>query len=204
VQLKKNKKFIFSYLKYKLKKFYWHKKYRLRLRLKKTNKFPNFFLIRKKGLDLRCSRKKYNRQIKIVITSNNVYCTLLKLENGEISSTLLVHSAGKLKVRMSKKLLRRYALDRILNLFLARVRKMLNAGGVILVLNAPLKIRKRIVRLLFLRLRKYVIKVKKNEKSIQTKGFRSILIKFLSKKIFNGCQAKKQKRKKRKSFRIIR
>lgn len=105
---------------------------------------------------------------------------------------------------MSKKLLRRYALDRILNLFLARVRKMLNAGGVILVLNAPLKTRKRIVRLLFLRLRKYVIKVKKNEKSIQTKGFRSVLIKFLSKKIFNGCQAKKQKRKKRKSFRIIR
>lgn len=203
----KNKKFYKKKISWKLKKkakrYYWRTK--LRLRLKKTNKPTYFFLIRaKKGSGTVYNKKKYNRQIHIRITSNNVFCTLLKLDQGVITKTLLVTSAGKAKVRMSKKLLKRYALDRILGIFYARARRIMNAGGLIVILVVPIKTRKRIVRNLNFNLRKYVTKKIVNGKKIETKGYRSLLIKILDKKIFNGCQAKKKKRKKKNFSRLKR
>lgn len=201
IKIKKNKKFYFSKLKKKIKRYYWRKK--LRLRLKKTKKTKFFFYIKKKNQLNLFQNKKYNRQITIKITGNNIFCSVCQLKKGKVFKTLLITSAGLLKIKMSKKLLKRYALDRVLKLFRFRARKFLNAGGIIFVLTIPIKIRKRIIKSLTF-FRKYKIKTLFNKKLIETRGYRAILIKILDKKIFNGCQMKKRKRKKKNFSRLKR
>lgn len=180
-----------------VKRLRWRRK--LRRRLKSYNMPRHFFKtvskINNKFLWL--DSKKYAHKLNIRISPNNVYCTLVCLKT---KKTLLVGSAGKFRVRMSKKLLRRYALDRILKIFFLKVERLLTSRGIIIYLVAPLRTRKRILKMV-LRLRKYIF-INRSDRlphPVKTKGFRAVLIKFFSKKIFNGCRPPKKKRKKRKN-----
>lgn len=61
--------------------------------------------------------------------------------------------------------------------------------------TAPIRLRKKIISLLF-KLRAYKLKDKKPR-------YRAIFIKVKDKKCFNGCRSSKRRRKKRKGLRLL-
>lgn len=112
-------------------------------------------------------------------------------------------SSGTLHVRVSKRLLRRYALNRILQIFIKKTQYKLNSKGLIVFLIAPIRTKKRIIKVLFPLLRKYKCKKQVGNKIYVVRGYRALLIKGVAKKIFNGCKARKLRRKKKK-FGVLR
>jgi len=63
------------------------------------------------------NKQKYAHKLNIRVKPNNIFCTLTCLKT---KKCLLFSSAGTLHVRVSKRLLRRYALNRILQIFIKK------------------------------------------------------------------------------------
>ena len=143
--------------------------YKLRPRFKKIVKFLN----NKENI-------KYNINIKI--TPNNIFCTLRK---NKTNQTILLISAGILKLKISKKKLK-YVNKILVQNFIDKIKKKVRNTYCILKISGPKKIIKFVTRQLIFFLKK-------------TK----LLVNNLSKKIFNGCRAKKIRRKKHKGMRFF-
>jgi ribosomal protein S11 len=119
--------------------------------------------------------------ITIKVTPNNVFCTLKTKKN----QTLIVLSAGILKIKTSKKKIK-FSIKLIIPKFLKNLKKVVNNKTSIINISGPKKIRKNILKQIFKNLTK-------------TK----LIFNIKEKKCFNGCRAKKKKRKKRKGLRIF-
>ena len=126
------------------------------------------------------NKKKRCNRIYIRFTQNNVFCTLLNKSN-KISVT---SSSGKYKIKTSKKVLK-FSSKIILNSFIYEIFKKIHKSQLLINIIAPKFLRKKIIKQL-----KFKIKNK------------NILIEIQHNKSFNGCRPKKQRRKKRKGFRI--
>lgn len=110
---------------------------------------------------------------------------------------IVVGTSGKYRIKITKKRLKK-TIIRVLTIFIKDIKQYLSRNGIIIMLIAPIKLRKRIIKLLKL-LRTYKIKRKKKK----LLGYRPLIIKAISKKAFNGCRAAKKRRKKRKGRRIF-
>ena len=127
------------------------------------------------------SRKiKYNINIKI--TPNNIFCIL---KDNNKNKTILLISAGILHLKISKKKLK-FVNKILIQNFIDKINKKLKQKTCIVKISGPKKITKFISKKLILSL-------------IKTK----LLINILNKKIFNGCRAKKARKKKRKGLRVF-
>lgn len=151
---------------------------------------PGYFL-KKNVKNPNLKKKIFNRRITIKITSNNIFCSLSDLKSNKV---ILNASAGKYHFKITKKRLK-HTYKEMLELFFRRVWQYLNAGGIIILLTIPIRLRKKVIELLF-NLRLY-------KKTPKESYLRAILIKTKDKKCFNGCRSKKKRRKKRKGTRLL-
>jgi len=151
------------------------------IRFRRTLKYNHLFLRGLKILNLRYSHKIYIR-----LTSNNVFCTLIKH-----NKTAKVGSAGLFKVKTSIKKLR-FSSKEIIEKFFKRIRKLVTSNKLLINLIGPIKLKKKIVKIL-ISLKNAYIK--------QPRG--SIVLTTKAKKCFNGCRPKKKIRKKRRYIRIL-
>jgi hypothetical protein len=127
-------------------------------------------------------KKKQFYRLNITLFSNNVFCSL---KDNKEEKLILLSSAGKYKMKVSKKTLK-YSSDIIITKFfkdLKKKRVKLNKP-IVFVLVAPIHLKKRII-----------IKVLTFLKFIKNKR---IIVYIKPKKVFNGCRAKKAIRKKKK------
>jgi ribosomal protein S11 len=175
---KKNQKFFKKYNKkdsfYKTKGIVNLKKY-----FKKTSLFIG---ASSQKFIFESSRKfRVNLFAVIRVTPNNIFCTLFELRSGKI---LYVLSAGKLKIKISKKGLK-FSSKIIIQSFINRLRKYPRKHPLFVRLVGPIKIRKQILRQItpLVAMRRTVITVKEN-------------------KPFNGCRPSKKKRQKRKGLKV--
>ncbi len=178
-----------------------NKKNFLKLKGLKVNKIKalkgKFFL--KKVLKCNLSSKLSNKcnvsQLKnlliltINVGSNNIFCNLA---NKKGKTYLKSVSSGYYKMKVSKRSLRFYIKD-IVNLYLKDLsnKKIKFPKTLAVRISAPIKIRKQIVSLLKKALFKRFLKKK------------TIIIEVNPLKVFNGCRAGKYRKKKRKSFKIL-
>ena len=111
------------------------------------------------------------------IKQNNLFCTLKNIITNNI---LLVASAGKLKLNVSKNKLF-FLQKKIIFKFLKKVKWILKRHkfSIIIKLICPLKLRRRVLRHVRILLKK-----------------RPLVVIFSDLKIFNGCRSKKKRRKK--------
>ena len=148
---------------------------------KKKSLFFNTFktqnLIKKKT---RKGKSKIRAIIHIRVTPNNIFCTFRSLKK-----TLVVLTAGIAKLKVSKRKLK-YVSKFLIEGFIEKIKLKIRKKTSLLHISAPVKIRKKII--------KQIIKGLK---------YKSLIINMLIKKSFNGCRAKKAKRKKRKGFRVF-
>jgi ribosomal protein S11 len=152
------------------------KKFRLRLLFRKKFVFLNTLfqaITNKKKIFLAT-------KLNFRITQNNVFCTLV---DGKI---LEVGSAGKYKVKVSKKTLR-YNTKILVNIFLKKIRSRLKRKHIIINLIGSSRIRKPLLKQIF---KQFGIKT-------------SITASINSKKCFNGCRPRKKRRKKQRGLRIF-
>lgn len=133
-----------------------------------------------KILNLKNTKTNYNLSIKI--TPNNIFCLLKSTKN---QKTILLLSAGILKLKISKKKLK-FASKIIIQNFIKKIKKRLRNKKIIITLSGPKKIRKFILKQL-------IFSFKKTR----------LLINATNKKIFNGCKVKKKRKKKQKGKRIF-
>ncbi len=173
---------------YKKKKNRRHKKFKkksIKKALKKIFLKTKYF--RKRNL-------KYDRKLSIKITSNNIHCNLRNLI---LNKTILVGSATKYRVAISRKRLKKNTIN-VLRPFYRQAKRLLTPKGLIINLIGPKRLKRKIIKFSKI-LRKFKIK--------KIRGFtffRPLIIKIQNKKCFNGCRPAKKKRKKRKNFRIFR
>jgi len=111
------------------------------------------------------------------VKQNNLFCTLKNIITNRL---LLVASAGKLKLNVSKNKLF-FLQKKIIFKFLKKVKWILKKqkSSLILRLVCPLKLRRRVLRHVKILLKK-----------------RPLVVIFSDLKIFNGCRPKKKRRKK--------
>ncbi len=123
------------------------------------------------------SNNKLRYTIFFKIKQNNLFCTLKNIITNKL---LLVASAGKLKVNVSKNKLF-FLQKKIIFKFLKKVKWILKRHKSSIIINfiCPLKLRRRVLRHVKILLRK-----------------RPLVIIFSDLKIFNGCRPKKKRRKK--------
>ena len=121
--------------------------------------------------------KKVKYNIFLKIKQNNVFCTLKNIVTNKI---VLVASAGKLKLNVSKKKVF-FLQKKIIFKFLKKVKWILKKYkfSIIVKLVCPLKLRRRVMRHI-----KFLLKK------------RLLIVIFSDLKIFNGCRPKKKRRKK--------
>lgn len=131
--------------------------------------------------ELLSAKKSLSKQISIKVKQNNVFCTLTDIKKNTI---LFVTSAGKSKIKTSKKVLR-YSSKSIIESFLKSIKKYCKERLLIINLIGPIKIRKSII------------------KQISKNTIWKVIINVKEKKCFNGCRAKKKRRKKRQRFIIF-
>jgi ribosomal protein S11 len=124
----------------------------------------------------------FSKKINIRITPNNIFCTLQSITKS--NKTLVIASAGKYKVKTSKKTLR-FSTKVVLSSFLEEIKSKLNSKKFFINIIGPIRIRRSILK----QLAKYFRK-------------KSLVINVDSKKCFNGCRVKKKKRKKQRGLRI--
>jgi ribosomal protein S11 len=155
------------------------KKFRLRLLFRKKFIFLNTLFQKAPNF-----RKKFGAtKVNFRVTQNNIFCTL---ENVIDHKILEVGSAGKYKVKISKKTLR-YNTKILIGVFLKRVKLHLRKNLLLVNLIGPSRIRKPILKQVF-----------------EQFGIRSSIIADIDpKKCFNGCRPKKKRRKKQKGLRIF-
>ena len=125
--------------------------------------------------------------ISVRVTPNNIFCTL---QNLTLNKTLIVGSAGKYKIHVSKKKVK-YCQKLIIPKFIEELTKKLKKeplnGLTVLKLIAPIRNRKHILRM-------FIPFIKEQK--------RYILFNTLPKKCFNGCRPAKKRHKKNKKFLI--
>lgn len=151
------------------------------------------YLFKKYFASYRFKKNIFNRKITIRLVKNNVFCTLINLKTKKI---ITIGSAGKYRIYISKKKLKKNII-RILRSFIRESKKKLTKKGLIIDIIAPIKIRKKILRFIKI-LRSYQLK-----KKPRRLYYRALLIKLISLKCFNGCRASKKRRKKRKGLRVF-
>lgn len=120
--------------------------------------------------------------INITATPNNVFCTLGCFASKKV---LFSTSAGKSKVKISKKLLK-FGHKIIIKQFLDTIKKLTNSKHFIVIMSGPKRVRSSILK-----------QLKEELKASQ------IIVNIKSKKCFNGCRPPKARRKKRNFFRIF-
>lgn len=173
------------YKKHKLAKKYvsWlrrrrkHVSRRLWLRRNKAKAFFHVFKI--KRLFFPFNYKKY---IKIRVTQNNIFAAE---RNTETSKTINTRSAGQYGIGISRRKLA-FGLPLFLKKYTKNLPRKSKGSRLAVVVEAPKRSRRKIARFFFRR----------------TKAFRLMLC-LNSAKCFNGCRAKKLRRKKFKKKRIL-
>lgn len=129
---------------------------------------------KKKDKDLSCC-------VRINFVSNNIFCTFWSISN---KKTIRVYSAGMSKIKISKKRLSFYSRS-IIKSFLRIIKKWrLKYRNKFSLFFFSLRVPKK--------LRYYILKAI---------SWRATAINFEYSKAFNGCKAKKKRRKKRLRFR---
>ena len=127
--------------------------------------------------------KKFLVCLTIKVTSNNIFCNLRCLVKNK---TLQASSCGKYNIKVSKKKLK-YAIKPVITSFLQESKDKMRSKNLFVVLVAPTKLRKYILKFLY-------SKILQNRNSV---------VKMKEKKCFNGCRVKKKKRKKQKGLRLL-
>jgi ribosomal protein S11 len=178
--LKQNKKLKSKY-KYKNKKVIL--KIKAIQRLKKIFKHKSYFINPTfQGILNAKLESKIKSKITIKVTPNNVFCTFKDLKKNK---TLVVSSAGKYKLNVSKKTLR-FGNKIIIQNFIEEIKPFIKKDTIIINIQGPIKIRKSILKQI----------------TVLLKGVKFIL-KVDELKCFNGCRPPKKKRKKQKGLRIF-
>lgn len=119
------------------------------------------------------------------ICSNNIFCVLR-----EKNKSIKICSSGKYNVKISKKNLR-YNIKPVITFFFQEIKKkVLSSNTFFLILTAPLRLRKQILKFIF-------------PKIFEDKKQRSFFVKLKEEKCFNGCRVRKKKRKKQKKLRLF-
>lgn len=138
------------------------------------------------NITLNSLKKKDFFRVDMGLFPNNVFCSLKDIKKNKLISS---SSAGKYKIKVSKKRLKYASKVVITNFFKELKQKSVHfVKPIVLVLVSPSNLRKRVI-LDVLKVLKYVKK-------------KRIIVYIKPKKIFNGCRVKKQMRKKRKRFAI--
>ena len=127
--------------------------------------------------------KKFLACFTVKVTSNNVFCNLRCLVKNR---TLQASSCGKYNIKVSRKKLK-YAIKPVITSFLREAKTKIPSKNLFVVLIAPTKLRKYILKFLY-------SKLLQNRHSV---------VKVKEKKCFNGCRVKKKKRKKQKGLRLL-
>jgi len=120
--------------------------------------------------------------IKIKFTQNNIFLTYSKIEN---NNTLKVFSTGKEKIKTSKKLLK-FSTKIFFPSVFEKISEDIKNKILIINIICPNYLKSNLIKTIskFLQFNIFILNIKNN-------------------KCFNGCKVKKQKRKKRKMFRIF-
>jgi hypothetical protein len=126
-------------------------------------------------------RSELKYKVFIKIKQNNIFCTFINIINNRI---ILVASAGKLKVNVSKKSLRFFQRKIILKFLkkLSFILRRFTDRFLLVEFNGPTRVRKKII--------KHFKLLKQKSQNL------SIFFIFKPLKMFNGCRPLKKKRKK--------
>jgi hypothetical protein len=124
----------------------------------------------------------FSHCLNIRVTSNNIFCLLRKRKNNAVVNRC---SSGKYKIKTSKKKMK-HTFELVLNSFFSEINRNSSSEGVVVSIISPIRIRKKLINLIFFNLKK-----------------KKLLIKVLKKKSFNGCRPPKKIRKKRRGIRIL-
>ena len=122
----------------------------------------------------------FRKHLSIKLSANNVFCTLKNLIHNTVYFS---RASGAYKMKVTKKSLK-YVSTLILSSFLEQNKINFKNCSLILVLTAPTKVRKHLIKFLYKNL--------KHRYSI-----RYLIFYVPSKKSYNGCRAPKKRRKKR-------
>ena len=125
---------------------------------------------------------RFRRYLSIKVCSNNIFFILKTIKKNKV---ILKRSSGNYKIKTTKKSLK-YVIKLILYSFFQELNPVLKKKALIIVLVAPIRIRKVLL--------KYIG---------QNIGTRHLILKVKEKKPFNGCRPSKKRRKKRKGLRIF-
>lgn len=131
---------------------------------------------------LKTNIRKPNYSIIVKITPNNIFCTL---RNDLKKKTIICLSAGILHLKVSKKKLK-FIGKFIITCFINKIQKTVKNKRCFLTVSGPAKPRKFATK-------QFLLSLKKTK----------MLINILDKKVFNGCRAKKKRRKKRKGLTVL-
>lgn len=166
------------------------------IKFKKKIKNKNLFrfrktLIKKKRIitnkvfsSLKRLKKNPKRRVSIRLKQNNMFCSFI---NNRTNKTLITTSTGIEKQKMTKKSIK-FILPIVLYKFFKKINRC-NYKQTSAIINI---ICPKIYKKFFLKKLKKIIHKKIN-----------VFVNIYHKKCFNGCQVKKQKRKKRKGWRIL-
>jgi len=120
--------------------------------------------------------------LKIRFTQNNIFLTYSNTEN---NNTLKIFSTGKEKIKTSKKLLK-FNTKIFLPIVFEKISEDIKNKILIINIICPAYLKSNLIRIM--------------SKFLQSNIF---ILNITNNKCFNGCKEKKQKRKKRKMFRIF-
>jgi ribosomal protein S11 len=143
-------------------------------------------ILKNKSKDKRKKRSSsYKYRIHVKITPNNVFCML-----ADKKRTLYVQSAGILKLQVSQKSLK-HTTPILINRFIEKVKELTKLTkkkerSYRINISGPKKIKKRALEQLMSKL-----------------SGGKLLIDVKNKKVFNGCRAKKKRKKKGKRLRVF-
>ena len=129
--------------------------------------------------------KKIPYSINIKITPNNIFCVL---RDNKKNKTIILISAGILEIKVSKKKLKfvnKLLVQNFLNKIKTKIPQLQNKKFIVKI-SGPKKVIKFVSRQLISFLNKSIL-----------------LMNALNKKVFNGCRAKKIRRKKHKGLRVF-
>jgi hypothetical protein len=140
--------------------------------------------------------KQITKKIIIRINQNNIFCSLINMKKKKIIYNC---SSGMFNLKVSRKQIK-YHFKRIIILFLKKIKKQRkNYNNIIFSIISPITLRKKIIHLISNKL-----KIKKRRKIwLKKKLKQNIIIEIPAKKIFNGCNARKIIKKKRRFNRIF-
>ena len=156
------------------------KKFRLRLLFKKKFIFLNTLFQSFSYID---NIIPFVTKLNLRVTQNNIFCTLGNIINKNI---LEVGSAGKYKIKVSKKTLR-YNSKIIIGTFLRKIKLYLQKKSILINVISPTRMRKPLLKQIV------------EQIGVKT----AITINVMPKKCFNGCRPKKKRRKKQRGLRIF-